>query len=449
MILHTVLATMMRAFTFRSGQNDSALPEELRRYFHHLYWDVAWFGILAGSSQAFLGVYVARLGATPLQMGLLNAGPALLGLIFTMPAGVWLRNKPVGRVVFGSAIVMRVQFLLWAFLPGLLPAQGQVWSYIGLILLFTIPSTVMAIAFNAMYAAAVPIAYRHQVAATRNAVLALVYVVASLISGWLLAVLPMTVGYRVIFIAGFIGAAMSAYHLFPLRHITTASITEPEKVRGLLGDMARPGELRTSGTTLRANVALRIFSRGANLLRVEVLRGSYGKIIAALFVFHMAQFMPIPVFPLFWVDVARFSDWEIGVGTAIFHAAVLLGSLQFVRFAKLLDNRRWSAVSALGMALYPLMMAFTHDLQWLVATSIVGGAAWSVTGATLGTYLLEKTPEDDRPAHLAWYNLALSAAMLLGSLSGSLMAESVGLVPTLLLAAGLRALSGWALWKWH
>ena len=449
MILQTVLATMLRAFSFRSGQSGNALPDDLRRYFHHLYWDVAWFGILAGSSQAFLGVYVARLGATPLQMGLLNAGPALLGLIFTMPAGVWLRNKPVGRVVFGSALAMRLQFLLWAFLPGLLPAQGQIWSYIGLILLFTIPSTVMAIAFNAMYAAAVPVPYRHQVAATRNAVLALVYVVASLTSGYLLAILPMTVGYRVIFAAGFVGAAMSAYHLFPLRHITTASITAPEKVRGLLGDMARPGELRTSGTTLRANVALRVFSRGANLLRVEVLRGSYGKIIAALFVFHMAQFMPIPVFPLFWVDVAKFSDWDIGVGTAVFHAAILIGSLQFMRFAKLLDNRRWTALSALGMALYPLMMAFTHDLPWLVATSIVGGAAWSVIGATLGTYLLDQTPEDDRPAHLAWYNLALSAAMLLGSLGGSLMAESVGIVPTLLLAAGLRALSGLAVWKWH
>jgi hypothetical protein len=84
-----------------------------------------------------------------------------------------------------------------------------------------------------------------------------------------------------------------------------------------------------------------------------------------------------------------------------------------------------------------------------VATSIVGGAAWSITAATLGNYLLEQTPADDRPAHLAWYNLALSAAMLLGSLGGSLMAEQVGIVPALLAAAGLRALSGLALWKWH
>lgn len=447
MILQTVLATMVRSL-FYGGQNLVALPDQLRRYFTHLYWDVAWFGIVAGSSQAFLGVYVARLGATPLQMGLLNAGPALVGLLFTMPAGVWLRQKPVGRVVFWSAVVMRIQFLLWAFLPGLLSPQGQVWSFVGMVLFFTVPATVLAIAFNAMYAAAVPVEYRHQVAATRNAILALVYVVTSLVSGWLLDTLPMTLGYRVIFSAGFVGAAMSAFHLYHLRHVTTESITEPEKIRGLTGDLARPGDVRM-GLALRTNVGLRVFSRGLNLMRVEVLRGSYGKVVAALFVFHFAQYLPIPVFPLFWVDQAHFSDFEIGVGTAVFHGAVLMGSLQFVRFARRLDNRQWTAVSAFCLGLYPLMIAFSYNVTWLAITSALGGLAWSVTAATLGTYLLEQGPEGDRPAYLAWYNLALNAAVLLGSLGGSLLAETVGIVPVLLMAAGLRALSGWALWKWH
>jgi MFS family permease len=227
-----IFSTMLRALRFGPGAQEAALPAELRRHFHHLYWDVAWFGIVAGSSQAFLGVYVARLGATPLEMGLLNAGPALTGLLFTMPAGVWLRDKPVGRVVFWSAVIMRVQFLLWVFLPALFAPQDQIWGFIGSVLFFTVPATVLAIAFNAMYAAAVPIEHRHRVAATRNALLALVYVAASLLSGWLLDTLPLTLGYQVIFACGFVGAAMSTYHLFHLRHLTTASITEPEKCAG-------------------------------------------------------------------------------------------------------------------------------------------------------------------------------------------------------------------------
>jgi hypothetical protein len=440
---------MFRTMLLRSGQSNSAVPHELRRYFYHLYWDVAWFGIVAGSSQAFLGVYVARLGASPLQMGLLNAGPALIGLLFTMPAGVWLRRQRMGRAVFWSAAISRIQFLLWALLPGLLPAQTQVWSYLALVLLFTIPATVLAISFNAMYAAAVPVEYRHQVAGTRNAMLALIYVVTSLVSGRLLDVLPMTLGYQLIFALGFIGAAMSTYHLWHLRRVSTESILEPEKVRTSIGDLARPGDVRMVGLILRTNVGLRVFSRGLNLLRVEVLRGSYGKVVAAFFVFHFAQYLPIPVFPLFWVDVAQFSDGEIGIGTAVFHTAVLLGSLQFVRFAKRWDNRRLTAISALLLGIYPLLAAFSVDLPWLVTTSLLGGLAWSVTAGSLGNYLLEQAPEGDRPAYLAWYNLALSAAVLTGSLTGSFMADWMGLVPTLLLAAALRALSGVALWRWH
>ncbi|MCC6457113.1 MAG: MFS transporter [Caldilineaceae bacterium] len=449
MILQTVLTSMFRTLLFRPGQNKSVVPDELRAYFSHLYWDVAWFGIVAGSSQAFLGVYVARLGATPLQMGLLNAGPALVGLLFTMPAGLWLQRQRVGRAVFWSAAVSRIQFLLWALLPGLLPAQGQVWSFLALVLLFTIPATVLAISFNAMYAAAVPVEYRGQVAGTRNALLALVYVVTSLVSGWLLNTLPMTLGYQVIFGLGCLGAAMSTYHLWHLRRVNTESILEPEKIRTSIGDLARPGDSRMTGMNLRTNVGLRVFSRGVNLLRFEVLRGSYGKVVAAFFVFHFAQFLPIPVFPLFWVDVAQFSDWEIGIGTAVFHSAVLMGSLQFVRLARRWDNRRLTAISTLLLSAYPLLAAFSVDVPLLVVTSVLGGLAWSVTAGSLGNYLLEQAPEGDRPAYLAWYNLALNAAVLTGSLSGSFLAEWVGLVPTLLLAAALRALSGIALWRWH
>jgi MFS family permease len=95
------------------------------------------------------------------------------------------------------------------------------------------------------------------------------------------------------------------------------------------------------------------------------------------------------------------------------------------------------------------MTAFSLNVPWLVITSLLGGLAWSVTAATLGTYLLEQAPEAERPAALAWYNLALSAAVLLGSLSGSYMAATIGIVPMLVTAGILRALTGLALWKWH
>ena len=65
---------------------DSTVRWNLRQ----LYWDVFWFGTLAGTTLAFLAVYSARLGASSLQIGLLSAGPAVVSLLFTLPAGRWL-----------------------------------------------------------------------------------------------------------------------------------------------------------------------------------------------------------------------------------------------------------------------------------------------------------------------------------------------------------------------
>lgn len=443
MLMQAVVALLRRG-----GSTRPPLPEELRRYFSHLYGDIAWMGVVAGSSQSFLGVYVARLGADPLQIGLINAGPALVGLLFTMPAGVWLRRRAVGRAVFWAAALTRIHFLLWALLPLLLPAAAQIWSYVAIVLLMTIPGTVLAVGFNAVYASAVPPEYRGRVAGTRNAVLSLVFIVTSLLSGLILERLPMTPGYVLIFSLGFLGAVMSTYHLWHLRQVST-EVDEPDKVRSSLGDFTRPGDARSFSMNLRTTVALRVFARSMNLFQVDVLRGSYGRIIAAFFAFHFAQYLPIPVFPIFWVDRVHFSDWEIGLATAGFHSTVLVGSLVFMQLTRHWGNRHLCAIGAILLSTYPFLTAVTTNLTLFVVTSLLGGAAWALVAGSLGNYLLEQVPETNRPAYLAWYNLALNAAVLSGALLGSLLAGWIGLTATLIVAGVLRLLAGIAIWRWH
>ena len=68
-----------------------SLPAEHRGNFIHLYLDIAWFGLLNGSAISFAAIYATRLGANSLQIGLLSASPAIISLIFTLPAGQWLQ----------------------------------------------------------------------------------------------------------------------------------------------------------------------------------------------------------------------------------------------------------------------------------------------------------------------------------------------------------------------
>jgi MFS family permease len=199
-----------------------AVPAEYRANFIHFYLDIGWYALLAGSSLNFQNVYAARLGASSLQIGLMGAIPALVSLLLAIPAGFWLAKRPVHRAVFWTSVIYRLGFLLWAFLPWLFDEQGQIWGLTGIILLQAIPLTALSVGFNALFASAVPTEWRASVAAKRNIVLSVVFMGASLGTGWLLEQLTFPFNYQVIFFIGFLGAAMSSVHLYFIRPLPEA-----------------------------------------------------------------------------------------------------------------------------------------------------------------------------------------------------------------------------------
>ena len=430
------------------GSTAQVAPPDLQRRFHHLYGDIAWYGLLAGTTIAFLGVYAARLGASALQIGLLTAGPALVNLVFTLPIGRWLQSRPIGRSVFGSAVAFRLLYLVYALLPLTLPPDAQLQALIWATFLFTIPGVALAIGFNALFAQAVPPEWRGVVAGRRNALLSVTYIVASLLSGFILNNTSLEVGYTLIFGLGFIGAAMSTYHVGKLRDVRERPDEEPERIRQVIGDAASPGDMRggQQGVGQRVGVGLRAFTRGKNLLRLEVLRGAYGAVILALFVFHAAQFMPGPLFPLRWVDSLHLNDGQIAIGTAFFHGTTLLGSLQFAGLSRRFGYHKLLVAGTAGLSFYPLFTAFMPNFFFYVVTSIVGGLAWAMVGGALSNYLLEKVPANDRPAYLAWYNLALNAAILLGALLGPLLASWFNLTIALVISFVFRLVGSLLIW---
>ena len=439
---------LLQRIPFFAPQGTSTImPDELRRHARHLYGDMAWFGLLAGTTAAFLNVYAARLGANAFQIGLLTAGPAAVNLIFTLPAGRWLQHRPIGSSVFWSAVSARGLYFIYALLPLLLAPVVQIEVMIWATLILTVPAVALAIGFNALYAAAVPIEWRGYLAGRRNALISLTFVISSLVSGYILSNTPQEIGYTIIFSMGALGAAMSTYHLGHLRDVREKPADEPQRIRQIIGDRAQPGGIRAGqGIGERVGIAQRAFTRGSNLLRTEVLAGGYGAVILALFVFHAAQFMPAALFPLRWVDELHFTDQQIAIGTAVFHSCVLLGSLQFDRLSRRHGNHKLTVAGTALLSTYPLFIAFMPNLFWYVVTSIIGGLAWALVSGALANYLLEKVPVDDRPAYLAWYNLALNAAILLGALFGPLMAEWFNLQVALVMAFVLRLLGSLLIW---
>ncbi len=423
------------------------IPAEHRANFMHLYLDIAWFGVVSGSAISFLAVFATRQGADGFQLGVLNAAPAIIGLIFTLPAGAWLRNRPISRSVFWTSIFHRFFYLVWAMLPFFLARHLQVWSLVLTVFLMSIPGTALSIGFNAMFAATVPMEWRGHVTGVRNALLSLVFIITSLISGQILDNLPFPTGYQVVFGIGFLGAAMSSLHLYFIH--PTVEIPHPSSGRSL-GDLARPGIWRTVGDGLRAGVGLRFLARNGKrpFLPSKVLNSPFRSVVLLLFVFHFTQYLAIPLFPLYWVRELELSDKIISLGTAVFYVTVLLGSMFLGNLTHQLGNKRIFALGATIMSSYPLLTSLTQETSFFLFTSAVGGVAWSLAGGAIANYILERIPGEDRPPYLAWYNLAFNGGILLGSLGGPLLANIIGLGTALMVIAIGRFLVALSFWKW-
>ncbi len=408
----------------------SDVPEKYRSNFWHLYFDIAWFGVLSGTAVNFLNVYATRLGATGLQIGLLAAMAAIVNLFLAIPAGRWIEKRHTGRAVFWSSVVFRIGYVLWIPLPWLFDAQGQIWALIILAFLMAIPLTPLGVGFNALFAEAVPDRFRAHVAGTRNVTFAIAYMLTSFGAGYILKSLPFEAGYQVIFAIGAFGAAMSSYHIyhvmplqeeiFPLQSSPQPDITPPiNPPRGIKAAM-----------------------------RFDIWSTSFRFTLLALFFFHFTHYLPTPLYPLYNVRILNLNDSNIGTGTAIYYLTVLIGSTQFRRIAQRYGNKKVTGFSAAGMAIYPLLLALAHTVWHFYIISFIGGFVFAMINAAYLNYMLEKIPPHDRPSHLAWYSIVLNVAILTSSLAGPAIADWLGLVNALIVIGVLRILAGAAILKW-
>lgn len=401
-----------------------AVPPEYHATFRHLYYDIAGFGILSGSVINFLNIYATRIGASSFQIGLIGAMSAMVNLFLAIPAGRWLSKRNTNRAIFWTSVLYRIGFIFLIFIPQFLKDASQINAIIILTFLMAIPLTPLGVGFNALFAETVPERFRAHVAGTRNVVLAVTYIVTSLISGLILDGTSFPLGYQIVFGIGAFGAAFSSYHLFFVK-----SIPEMERT---LPPAPKPAPEK------RIFSPRKIFSA----LRVDILSTPFKKVLLALFAFHLTHQFTAPVYPLYNVRVLELNDNNLGISQALYYGTMLIGSVQFRHMVHRFGHKKVTGFGVIGMSLYPLLLAFTTQLWQFYSIAFIGGFTWAWTNGAYANYMLERIPPDDRPSHLAWYTISLNIALLGGSLGGSAIAEGMGLVNALILFGMLRIFAG-------
>ena len=411
----------------------------------HLYLDILWWGILAGTLISFLGVYLARLGATSFQLSILSAGPAVVNLFISLPAGKWLETRSFTRTTYITSILHRLGYVLILVVMLIFAAQLQISLVLWVTVIMSIPGAALMIAFNAMFAEIVPPNRRGLVVGRRNALLAVSMTTSALISGQLLERIIFPLNYQVVFFIGIIGGLLSCYELGRIREFPRSK-NHTREGKPLL-DRARPGA-SAAAFGRRYSPGMRFLTRGVDLVRFDLLRGQFGIFLGAMFFFYLTQNLVVPLFPTYSVDKMGMSDWAISLGTAFFQVAVFFTSLRLGQVSNRLGHHRLMVISVLGYAAFPLFIGLSPTLPAYMLGAAVGGAAWGFLGGALGNRLMERVPEDDRPAHMALFNITLNLGVLIGSLMGPVLGGIVGLQLAMVIGGVVRILSAGVLWRW-
>jgi MFS family permease len=420
------------------------VPEEHRANFKNLYLEIAWYAVLNGTVLSFLLVFATRSGATGLQVGLIGAVPAIANLIFSIPASMYMQKLPTTRVVTLTAFAQRIFYLAFAILPFFINGSPLIWALIIGTFLLSIPGTGQAVSVNALIAKTVPVEWRAYVVSRRNILLSLVTIITLTISGQLLSVIEFPLNYQVVFFIGFLGAMMSSLHLSFIK--PGAEIPGPVEQKPQV-EFSKP---RSIISRVRPEVRKRI--QQANQPQkpnLDALSGKYGLVLLILFLYYLALYLSVPIFPVFQVNELHLTDRIISLGSSVFSLATLLGTTQVNRLARRYSNHKLTSIGLILSMIYPFFLPISRTPAIFLLVSAAGGVGWATINSCLINYLYEQIPKaEDLAGYLAWYNVALNAAILCGSLLGPAIGAGIGLTAALIIFGLGRMLAGMALWKW-
>ncbi|HML39890.1 MAG TPA: MFS transporter [Bellilinea sp.] len=414
------------------------IPEQYRANFYWLYSDISSFGILNSSSVAFLAVYATHIGASTAQVGWINAAPAVISILFSLPFGAWMEAMSKQKAIRITAILMRLYFLPLIIIPLTLPQAWQIPLLIIIVFLMNIPGTGLAVSFNALFAESVPIEWRGYVTGVRNSFFAIVSIITSVICGEILNRISFPLGYVFVFLIGFVGAAVSTLSLWFVKPQDLIEQTAKQNHK-----VSAESEQSVTGSPL-----LVYFQRYRSKLHTEALTGPFRKVLLLMFIFSLGQYLPLPLSPIYTVNVLHISDGVISLGNAIFYIALFLVSTQLVRIVNRFGNQGVTGLGLVLMAGYPFVLALSSNNLIFLLASVFGGSGWSLASGAMYNYVLEKADPAARSGYLGWYNLAANVGVLIGSLAGPLIGSMIGLQTALFVFTFVRVIFGLILLRW-
>ncbi|OQA41550.1 MAG: Major Facilitator Superfamily protein [Chloroflexi bacterium ADurb.Bin325] len=400
-----------------SGRRDMSTED---RNYRNLLLSGLWFGPVDGGIYNFLGVFLARLGASASVVGLLTSGPALLSMLTYIPGGALAeRYTDQMKLFVRITLLARLSYLLIALLPLLLTGSALPLAIVLVWALAAIPNSIGQPAWTAAMAQAVPPRRRAALNGARWSLMSLVSGALLLVFGLWLDRGPFPLAYQIVFLISFVAGVLNLYYFWRVSvppFVPAARAAEPLHIGARLADFFRP--LGESRPFVRYNIA------------------SIG--------FRLALALPAGLYSIYWVNDLRATDSWIGLRGTAGYAALVVGYWFWGRAANRIGHRRLLLICGATFALYPTLTALAPSVHWLLPAAVLWGLAASGIDLGLFDMLLAVCPEGQQPRFAAAANTLASLALTLGPLLGAGLAAAVTVRGALFVSGALQFASTFA-----
>lgn len=361
----------------------------------------------------FIVKFLQRLGGNELHISLLDSLPGLIGIISSIPGAIFITKRSRKSTKSHMTTFMAFSRLMISGLAivVIFPPQIAPWLIVVLLAVKSLPESIATIAFQSFNGELFEDDFRSTAISMRSKLSIPIAIVVSLLSGYILRTIPKSEAERMTFYQVFFMVSV----LFGILEILSFVIMkEPARekknididIKNIFSDMRKDKKF----------------------IRFTIIS----------LVFYIGWQMGLPLFNIY--QVVNLGTDELWL--SILYVFTALGSFSGYNFWNRLIQKKGNAfvaaITALGIAISPVLLAFTPNTYWAAILFFASGYFYAGSNTVLLNYLLESTPQENRVVYIGAYKTLVNISLMISPIISHRILTLTGIFWTLIIVGIIR-----------
>lgn len=367
----------------------------------------------AGAAAPFLPVFLTRLGATPVQVGLLTSMPGITGLFMALWVGRFLQKQRNVVPWFSlSRLLVISAYALTGLAPFFVPDNLLILVVLAIWAAATLPQTMVAVGFSVVMNAVSGPEGRYELMSRRWSILGMTTAITVAIAGQILDRIGFHLNYQIVFLGLSMGGLISYYFSSRIQ------IPDTEQVES------------NSHHSIKSNLAeyYQLINSSPDFVSFTLKR----------FVYLFGITLATPLFPLYFVRELNASDAWIGLLYTAQTAVLVVGYFFWSRQSRRKGSRFVLLITTFSVSLYPGLVALTTNQTMIFILSTAAGIFQAGIDLVFFDELMKTIPPRYSPTFVSLAQSVQYLSAILAPLISTYLAEHIGLTNALLFSTGIR-----------